>query len=221
MKILKSMTFFGILLCAPFSNGQGTFQNLNFEEANPVSDGLFTVSATSAFPYWSVYSGSVQLTSVTYNDPALGTTTVSLVGPNSPIFPGIDGNYSALLQGGVTASAASISQTGVIPSGTESLYFEAQGGAGPLELFIGSQSVSFSAVGTGANYTLYAADVSPWAGATEELAFSAPIDGGRNNWILDDISFSPNAVPEPSPLILAGAGGLLLTLYRRFASKRR
>jgi hypothetical protein len=52
------------------------------------------------------------------------------------------------------------------------------------------------------------------------LEFTADFDGSYNNVVLDDITFSPNAVPEPSPIALMGIGGLFFALCRRFAPKR-
>jgi hypothetical protein len=205
------------------TSAQGTFQNLNFEDATP---GLVpgNVSAASALPDWSVYYGGVQQTSITYDAPGLGSTEATLIGPGVPAVASfiIDGNYSLLLQGGGTASAASISQSGTIPSGAESLLFKAQPGEGTLDVLLGNQVVPFTAVGTGANYTLYAANVSAWSGDTESLTFSALQDlAGPNNWTIDDISFSTSVVPEPGPLALTAIGGLLFALYRRFAPKYR
>ena len=222
MKTQNLIAWSACLIFVHLSNGQGTFQNLNFEQASPVSAGdpfnPNAVTAASAFPYWSVYSGNVQQTEVNFNDPDAGTTTVGLVNPSSPFFPGID-DYSVLLQGGFTASSASISQTGMIPSGTESLLFEAQPAAGPLDVFIGTQSVSFSAVETGPDYTLYSANISAWGGDTESLTFSAPEGYGGNNWVIDDISFSPNTVPEPSILVLTTIGGLIFGARKWFARR--
>lgn len=95
-------------------------------------------------------------------------------------------------------------------------------GSGGLEVLVGNQVVPITAVGSGPNYTLYGANISAWAGDTEQLTFAAQevFTAGLNNWVLDDISFSPQTVPEPSPLALTGAGALLFALYRRFASKR-
>ena len=94
-------------------------------------------------------------------------------------------------------------------------------GWGTLDVLIGTQVVSFSALGSGPNYTLYGANISAWAGDSELLTFSALEDLSLpNNWVIDDISFSPNAVPEASPLTLTGIGGILFALYRRFAPKR-
>jgi hypothetical protein len=80
----------------------------------------------------------------------------------------------------------------------------------------------FFEVAVGPNYTLYGANISAWAGDTEQLSFSALEDttSGLNNWEINDISFSPTvATPEPNTLVLTGIGSLLFTLYRRFAPK--
>jgi hypothetical protein len=195
------------------ANAQGTFQNLDFELANPGQtvespNGYpvgFNVPVANALPYWNVDYGGVQQSTVNFNSPGLGSTLVTLVGEG---WPAIDGNYSVLLQGGQTASAASISQTATIPPGMQSLYFEAQPGGGALDVLIGTQTIPFTAVGSGANYTLYGANISAWAGDTEQLTFSALEDvSGPNNWELDDISFSPTATPEPNTLALIIMGG--------------
>jgi hypothetical protein len=196
---------------------QGTFQNLNFEQANPISAGApgapYFVTAASALPSWSVYYSGIQQTQVSYNAVSTGATQVTLISTGNPLYNAIDGNYSVLLQGIVPGSEASISQTGTIPSATESLLFEAQAGIGPLDVQLGTQIVPFSTVGSGPNYTLYAADISAWAGDTEELTFSA-IGGSYNNWELDDISFSPNTIPEPATLALVVMGVLALAARR-------
>jgi hypothetical protein len=146
-----------------------------------------------------------------------------LIGPgNDPGFAPIDGYYSVLLQGTFSSSLPAISQTGLIPAGTQSLFFEAQAGIEGLDVLVGTQSVPITAVGTGPNYTLYGATISAWAGQTEQLTFAAQEStAGLNNWVLDDISFSPQAVPEPSPLALTGIGAVLFALYRSIASKRQ
>jgi hypothetical protein len=213
-------------------SGQGTFQNLNFEQANPVSAGppylAAYVTTASALPNWQVFYGTTPVPAIIIDVPSIGGTSASLIGPPPNGNP-IDGNYSVLLQGGVvdiggvsTPEPALISQTGQISPGTESLLFKAVDlGPGPLDVEIGSQNISFTAVGAGPNYTLYGANISAWAGQTEELTFSAPYSGGINNWELDDISFSPSSiVPEPDPLVLTGMGGLFFALYRRFKPKR-
>jgi hypothetical protein len=202
------------LLTVVSSQAQGTFQNLDFELANPGSASYsLNMLVTSALPFWSVYYGSVQQTQILYNEIAVGSTSVSLLSTSSVTYLPIDGTYSVLLQGGLTASAASISQTGLIPAGTQSLLFEAADvgfHAGSLEVLVGTQIIPFAAVGTGPNYTLYAANISAWAGQTEQLTFSALEDlSVLNNWEIDDITFSTTAVlPGPGALALMLMGGL-------------
>ena len=225
MKKLTSgiLTAFSTILSL---QAQGTFQNLNFELADPVSSGdPSEVTAASAFPFWTVTIGGVLQSQVSYNGGSLGAPEVTLLGPPPPPpgNPVIDGNYSVLLTGSGVPSLPAISQTGLIPAGTQSLLFEAAPGLGTLDVLVGSQIVPITAVGSGANYTLYGANISAWADDTEELTFSAQdTTSGLNNWVIDDISFSTQAVPEPNPFALTGVGGLLFALYRRFspASKR-
>jgi len=199
-----------VVLCASLSSqAQGTFQNLNFEQANPISVSdpadPYLVTVASALPFWSVYYGNFQQTEMIYNGVSTGVTAVTLVGSGDQYVAPIDGNYSVLIQGIVPGSTASISQTGLVPPGTQSLLFEATDPLtavqGPLEEYLGTQTIPFFAVGTGPNYTLYGANISAWAGQTEELTFLAP-GGTYNNWEIDDITFSPNPVPEPSTLAL-------------------
>jgi hypothetical protein len=220
MKIEKLFVTISVGLLSVLSAGaQASFQNLDFEQANPIFVGnplLGIVTVASALPYWTVTEEGVQATEIFFNDMSLGAPSVDLVGSGDVYGPPpIDGNYSVLLQGSFPGSAE-ISQTGTIPSGTESLFFEAQPGEGTLDVLIGTQVVLFSAVGTGPNYTLYGANISAWAGDTEQLTFSAAQDdSGLNNWEIDDISFSQ--VPEPSIVALTAIGGLLFGARKWFA----
>lgn len=123
----------------------------------------------------------------------------------------ISGNYSALLVGGFTAPAATISQTGLVPNGTASILFEAQAGVGGFTVTLGGENIPFYQLSQGSNYTLYGGNVAAFAGLTEPLTFSALEDlNGLNYWNIDDIQFSPAAVPEPNSFGLLALGGLLL-----------
>jgi hypothetical protein len=119
---------------------QGTFQNLDFEQANPVVvQGSpyypYEVTAASALPYWTVTIGGVQQTQVLFDTISTGSPDVDLIGPGTHFgYSPIDGDYSVVLQG--TFSAAAISQTGLIPSGTQSLLFDAQPPFPPLIMSI-------------------------------------------------------------------------------------
>lgn len=216
-----------VILAAEKGKAQGSFQNLNFEEADPVvvvgsPFYPYTVTTASALPNWTVAVGATQQTQIMDNDPSLGAPAVMLVssGPGTGSFLPINGNYSVLLTGSFPSALPSISQTGIIPAGAQTLLFKADPGVGGMNVSIGNENVAFSAVSTGPNYTLYGANISAWAGQAELLSFTAEQSPGLNNWEIDDISFSPNSVvPEPSPLALMGIGGFLFAFYRRFAPK--
>jgi len=233
MKFMKPIEMFLFIawnsLAALSASAQGTFQNLDFEQAYPVfihGSEYNDATAVSALPYWTATIGGVQQNEIPVNDPSTGAPWVSLLGPGNPQFgfvPSnpIDANYSVLLQG--TFESAAISQTGLIPAGTQSLLFKTQSTPaqnGPLDFLVGNQSVPLVQVGTGPNYIVYGANLSAWSGQTEELTFLAPSGNVLDNWEIDDISFSPTAVtPEPSPLALTGIGALLFALYRRLAPR--
>jgi hypothetical protein len=212
------------MLIAESGFAQGTFQNLNFEQAEPVFvNGISGpyVTVASALPYWTAEIGGVQQTEIYQNGGSTGAAEISLLTSISPQ-PPLDGNYSVLLQANPLASA-SISQTGEIPPGSQSLLFDAQGGYGQLTVTIGNDSLTLFSVSAGPNYEVYGANITAWSGQTEQLAFTATTSYsiGLVNWELDDISFSPTSVvPEPSPLVLTAIGGVLFGLYRRFAVKR-
>jgi hypothetical protein len=204
-----------VIVSARPAPAQGTFQNLNFEEANivAISGQPLAVTVANALPGWTVYYGNVQQTQISYNDALLGGEPWLTLSANG--YPGIpemliDGNFTPFLQGGGVngvPTPVSISQTGQIPPGTQSILFDCSGNFSPpseLDAFIGSSELSLFQVGSGANYTIYGGNVSAWAGQTEQLTFSASL----GNFAIDDISFSPNSVPEPDILALIGIGGL-------------
>jgi hypothetical protein len=212
------------------ASAQGTFQNLDFESANPGPPitgpimGAPYQPMALALPGWSASIGGIPVNEVLQNDLTLGAPAVVLVGPGPGLgpFSPIDGNYSVLLIDSFPTTLPSISQTGLVPAGTQTLLFRADPGVGGMNVSIGNENVAFSAVGTGPNYTLYGANISAWASQTEQLSFTAEQSPGLNIWEIDDISFSPNSVvPEPRPLALMGMGGFLFGLYRRVASKQQ
>ncbi len=227
------------MLAAVSAQAQGTFQNLNFESANvppsgPELYGTF-VPIASALPDWTAYLGGNQLTQVGYNSPTIGTATISLFGPtwnsSDPALPGIgiiDGNYSVVLQSGGVPNGqggenASIEQNGTVPSAAESLEFKAIA-VGPFSVSFAGIALDPIALSTGPGpggvpYTLYGASISAWAGQTGELEFTADLDPNEPYLVLDDIAFSTQVVPEPSPLALTGIGALVFALYRRFARR--
>jgi hypothetical protein len=143
------------------SRGQG-FINLNFENANIVFVSG-TLATRNALPSWSAYSGTNQLSTIRYNASfGVPTPAVGLYGSNSLA---ISGNFSASI-----GRNGSISQTGLVPNGSESLLFDATSSSYLVSL--GGQNLSYAAISTGANsfgqsYSVYAADISSFAGKTE------------------------------------------------------
>ena len=99
-----------------------------------------------------------------------------------PIRTLIQGNYTAILQSGETLGTiqqpadTTLSQTALVPVGTQSLLFEADEAFDQNKQFLvvtfGGQALFLTPLSTGSNYTLYGANVSAWAGQTAELAFT-------------------------------------------------
>src|ERR1035438_678419 len=91
-----------LLLSALGAAGQGTFQNLGFEDTtltpvlvNPGS-GFYVTNATH--PGWGVYGFPYgNPTTISYDDIALDAPAVTLQGTDSRSFPAIQGDFSVLL----------------------------------------------------------------------------------------------------------------------------
>ena len=175
--------------------------NLDFENANltgypPGS----TVQATNAFPGWTVNAQYI-----IYDDVSLSGESISIAD-----IPSIQGRYYARFTAGNSSfggtNTISLGQTGTIPMGTHSIAF--WGNISGLQITFAGQSLAFSQTGSTANYNIYAADISAFAGQTGQLLFSAPAFTYPAN--LDNIQFSPSTVPEPSEFTLSAFGALLL-----------
>ena len=214
---MKAKFTFALMAVAHIGFCQG-FVNLDFESAKIIPivgdpNYPYAIAVTNALPGWTASLGSLQLTQMTYNAPALGSTWITLYATNGNQ---ISGNYSVLLQGGLTRSDATISQTGLVPASSASLLFEAQQtGAGTLLVSLGGQNLTFFALASGSNYTLYGADISVFAGQTTVLSFSAlEVSTYNNIWNLDNIQFSASPVPEPGVLGLFALGGAFLAFRR-------
>jgi hypothetical protein len=234
MKTIVMMGLFALEALAALSiQAQGTFQNLDFESADlspvpPNGSPVVYVPVSAGLPGWTAYIGAIQQTQVIQNNFGEGAPQIDILGPNYPAAgpintpnPGvIDGDYSVLLQSGflngITPENASIAQEGMVPTGSESLQFKA------WQFSLNNFSVSFNGnnlapieLGTGANYILYGADISPYAGQTGSLEFTCDFTGTGASWLgLDDIAFSTSDVPEPTTLALIFLGGATLASRR-------
>ena len=234
--------------CFPFlkhalnlaANSQG-FVNLDFESANlapsPPNQVKY-VPIASALPGWTASAGSAPINQVMQNSFDFGTANVSILGPNYPAagpqsqadsaVGTLDGHYTVLLQagGGInpngdpTTVNTSISQTGTIPFGYKSIEFKAWQSYSTFSVSFDGNTLPLVPIDLTANYNIYGVDISAYAGQTGPLDFTAIFGSGLSLVELDDITFSTQAVPEPSPLILTGFGGLIFLLRRRLVANR-
>jgi hypothetical protein len=209
--------------------GQGTFQNLDFEQASPMPIAgspyyPYAVTPESALPGWTVTvpgpkpAGSG--TFVLYNDESLGSPAVSLMSGGPFGLEPLQGSYSVLMQyfgpGSINLEPPTLSQTGLIPVNAQSINFLSSIDAnGVVE--VDGESIPLVPIAGGR----LAGNISAWSGQTAQLTFTTAPVYGDSSFYFDDIQFSPNGVttPEPEPLVLIGIGGVLFTLYRRFAPK--
>jgi hypothetical protein len=212
-----SAVLVALLASARAVYGQG-FCNLDFEDATIVADPArqSRVYADQAIPGWMAYSGTVQLTSLFYNTIAIGSTDVSIVdqqgGPSS-----LDGVYSVYLSGGAEGptKSATIRQTGVVPASARSITFNARYYGSPgglLYITLGGENISFATLSSNASYTQFGGAIpTTLAGQDAELVFSAPTRYTTDNdWLIDDIKFSPISIPEPTFTSLVATAAVCL-----------
>lgn len=201
-----------------FAQAQG-FINLNFENAKFTASRLGGnpfANASNAIPGWIPYLGGIAQDYVVSNGVSLGGAMVSVEGTNNFFNdPPVQGKYWVVLQGdgaGSGHASAGIGQAAQVPLSAQSVSFWGSIFGG-LNVSFNGNALSFAAAGTTANnYTIYQADISPYAGQIGELLFSTPFN---NYAIIDNIQFSNTAVPEPSTWALTVFGTALLGFYRR------
>lgn len=190
------------LLVVHHSSAQGTFTDLNFEQAGTNPPNL---------PGWTLYSGSVF-----YNTVSIGGAAITIHDSVSTHFQPIQGNYSVLLQGSSAGppTSAAIGQTGQIPAGSLSLRFWAFP-ASNLQVTFGGQLISTYKLTSTANYDVFGGDISMFAGQTAELRFTGLANSGG---YFDNIFFSAQQIPEPGIMSLFSLGTIFVSW--RFLQKR-
>jgi hypothetical protein len=213
-----------LILLVLVQNGHTqSFVNLDFESANlsPIPSGQSggEVSSLDATPGWTAFLGTTQVTQVLQNNFTLGDASVGILTPNWSFGGIIEGQYTLVLQSGgqpgneTQKVGASVSQTALVPANAQSIQFKAQVNS-DFTVSLGGQMLSLTALETAANYTLYGANISPFAGQVETLTIAtlaAPLATGGQ---FDSIVFSPSSVPEPSELALGALGAFLLGFRR-------
>jgi hypothetical protein len=224
---LKQQLFIFVAATA-FSSTQGqSFINLNFEAAViPANTQPATFLPISmAMPGWSASfsnptTGTNNVTQVVYDGISGGGEAISINDANTGFgFVPLQGKYSPLLFGGgsTTQYAATISQTGVVPAGTESLQVQIGNYGYPFMVSLGGQTINMVPLATFAHYTLYGGDVSTFAGQLETLSITdpPPASSPPSFLELDNIQFLTSPIPEPGTLALLAAGAVFLGLHHR------
>src|SRR5438132_4304327 len=192
-----------LLLPAGVAMAQGTFQNLDFEDAIykvPDTIGQFgtPVSAADGIPGWTAYYGTAQVSQILHNDIALGAVSISIMGPNWTMFSApLRGYYSVVLQSpsGISpiSGPAAIAQTGTIPANALSIQFLGLQILDPnpaqLGVTFGGHSLSLVPLSSGPGATLYGADISAYAGTTGQLEITSlpNPDSSYNSFMIDSI----------------------------------
>jgi hypothetical protein len=213
-RITMTLAFAAIFIT--LARGQG-FQNLDFESiqnlpGNPGNGEI--VPTTNALPSWAAYNGPNVLADVSYVSNSLGDVSgpVRLEGGSLAL----SGNFSVgLYQNG------GISQAGLVSDNAESLQFEAYVPAPTIFVVtLGGQSLSYSAISEGSDYTVYGANIpGSMDGQMELLTFLE--EGATPGILLDNIEFSSMSVPEPSQFALIGLGAILFKVLKASSGSRR
>jgi hypothetical protein len=198
-----------IVLFSQCAFGQGTFQNLDFEQANPIPLGVpYIVATTNGLPGWTTYLGNSQSSEILYDTISLGGAAISLHDSASHSFQPIQGNYSVFLQGSGAgpATSSAIGQNGQVPTDAVSVRFWADPRSN-LKVTFGGQEIFIYRLANMPGYDIFGGDISSFAGQTAELLFTGP---GNSGGYFDNIFFSNQPIPEPSAFCLFGLGALLL-----------
>ncbi|GEM_PF-549111 len=224
-----------VVLFLQTSFGQ-SFINLDFENATVAPpppdytpfDAFDPISAANALPGWTVREDGTICSAVWGAPVALDETSVALVSPrDSPIL----GSYSVELSAMADATPgffqnSSISQTGLIPLGTQSIRFliahrnpNLSPQSDPI-LTIDGAPISLSTISQSRGVFTMAGDVSAFAGSTATISFlcqatrGAGLPENENLFNLDDIQFSAQPVPEP-PTFPLFAVALVVWCFRK------
>lgn len=201
------------------------YTNLNFESATivPSPDYPPIVFFAPAFPGWTGMAGTNVLSIAAYDALALDSANISILDSSYSTHLPFQGTYTALLQAGSWGNPGadvdvSISQTGFVPSTAKSISFLANA-SGQFSVSLGGVGLSLIPSNVpNQSYTLYRADISAFAGQTQELTFTA-LKGATHSdnglLLLDSIQFSSVVVPEPSTFMLVAASiAVILPLSR-------
>src|SRR5262249_2300528 len=150
--------------------------------------------------------GALESQVVGYDNFALDGPSVSIIDADMLGYPVLAGNYSALVLGATLSTGegipATISQTALVPAGTKSVVVDMSWQLASPVVSLGGQTINMIPIKTFPTYTLYAGDISSFAGQTATLSFTEPPPppGFLPNLLeLDNIILTTASVPEPQP----------------------
>ena len=195
----------GIALAPLNTHAQGTFQNLDFEQAQIIFDNPYfaLIATTNAVPGRTVLANGVPINEVQLDSVLLkGAGIADKIQGHA-----LDGNYSVMLAGfGFSPVPMGIAQSGIVPAGSESVTFLA---TGRLQVSFAGDPIMLQLVGETPYYDVYGADISAYAGQYGQLLFQTAPSGNTSINLLDDIVFSARPIPEPGTFGLVGMGVLV------------
>ena len=199
------------------ASAQGAFLNLDFEAATIPPSAPSTVSLAAALPHWGGRLGTNDVGWAYYNNLSLSGAGITLYGPDFPDpYATMHGQYFVQLKAGMDpfgSSAlveAAIAQMGTVPVQAHSIrLWSLSSSVLSFAVRFNGQEIAMSNLGRspspGYPSYIWGGDISAFAGQFGELCF-------QGSGYLDYIQFS--AIPEPSPIAVAGLGAVILALHR-------
>jgi hypothetical protein len=216
----KGMLLLLAICCLRLTTSAQSFSNLNFESSATTgipADGIWLNWGLAA-PGWQHPVGGDSVF-VYHKNPPPGSIAqyYFLVDSTSTIWSPLEGQFSlALVSGHYNRNDPSspwvnayIEQTGYVPQDAKSFQLFAEG---EFTLSINSTEVPITTLDS----HLYGADVSSYAGQLVSMRISSTSTQVQSPVIVDGLSFSPQAIPEPS-----GAALLVMGLAAGILAKRR
>jgi len=221
--IVMKPILFALCIFVSLTTLGATFQNLGFDEAttnnvsfNPEIPGTGVGPISELLPGWDLFSGTLQLGGLGYNQITAGLNYASVYDTNSQYvhYP-IEGGYSlGLIPGPDFGSGAileyTLSQTGEVPPDATSIRFVNSGS--PFELRVNGSFVPLAYFSVSPSTSVVFGDVSAYSGQEVELQFTTVFAGRYLINVIDSVSFT---IPEPTTWLLFGLGGLGLLARRK------
>lgn len=233
-----SFSLLGIALLVGHCLVANAFENLDFEDAMPVITGNISHDCCEQqfedlLPHWSsqTFGNGVEDTSgaaVFYNYPHAGLDPPYIRIFDDLEFSTLGGKYTVHIES--LGRRTDLFQTGIVPATAKSIQlstqfftiFDQSGWfldarevlpASDLNLYLGGEKLPLiELANTTSAYRTFGANLpAQLIGNQAELRFSVE---PSLTFILDDIRFSPNRVPEPSTLALLLAGGCMFSPRR-------